>query len=41
LSETFKAGDQIVIELTESVNEDGEPVKRLELKKKEAEPTPA
>ena len=41
LAETFKAGDKIVIDLTESVNEDGEPVKRLALRKKETEPTPA
>ncbi|MGB4594465.1 MAG: ATP-dependent Clp protease ATP-binding subunit [Anaerolineaceae bacterium] len=41
LAETFKSGDHIVIDLTESVNEDGEPVKRLELRKKETEPTTA
>jgi ATP-dependent Clp protease ATP-binding subunit ClpC len=41
LAKTFKAGDKIVIDLTESVNEDGEPVKRLALRKKETEPTPA
>ena len=41
LAETFKAGDTVVIDLIESVNEDGEPVKRLELRKKEMVPTPA
>lgn len=41
LAETFKAGDTVVIDLIESVNEDGEPVKRLELRKKEMMPTPA